>query len=216
MIDKHYVAVEGVIGVGKTSLVHRLARRLNARVILEQVEDNPFLPHFYRDPERYAFQVQIFFLLSRFKQQQQIGQADVFMDLVVSDYMFAKDRIFARLNLDDQELVLYERVAEVLEKTAVQPDLVIYLQARTDIIMQRIRERGRSFEKRINREYIEALNEAYNRFFFTYGSSPVLVVDTNHVDFRTDDHELERLVEKIHEVEAGTQVWIPGSDEEAL
>ncbi|MCU0611488.1 MAG: deoxynucleoside kinase [Candidatus Eisenbacteria bacterium] len=212
--DKHFVAIEGVIGVGKTCLVRRLAERLDARLILEQVEENPFLAHFYRDPERYAFQVQVFFLLSRFKQQQQIGQADVFMDMVVSDYMFAKDRIFARLNLDDQELVLYERIAEVLEKSAAQPDLVVYLQARTEVIMQRIKERGRSFEKRISREYIEALNEAYNRFFFTYTASPVLVVDTNKVDYRTDDRELERLIAKMAETQAGMQVWIPGADPE--
>lgn len=212
--DKHYIAVEGVIGVGKTCLVRRLTDRLGARMILEQVEENPFLPFFYRDPERYAFQVQVFFLLSRFKQQQQIGQADVFMDSVVSDYMFAKDRIFARLNLDDQELVLYERIAEVLEKSAAQPDLVVYLQARTDVIMQRIKERGRSFEKRISRDYIEALNDAYNRFFFTYTASPVLVVDTNRVDFRSDDQELERLVDKMALTQAGMQVWIPGTESE--
>jgi deoxyadenosine/deoxycytidine kinase len=149
-------------------------------------------------------------------QQQQIGQADVFMDMVVSDYMFAKDRIFAQLNLDDQELVLYERIAEVLEKAAALPDLVVYLQARTDVIMQRIKDRGRSYEKRISRDYIEALNEAYNRFFFSYGASPVLVVDTNHVDYRSDDRELERLVTKMAEVQAGMQVWIPGTEEDAL
>ncbi len=212
--DKHYIAVEGVIGVGKTCLVHRLAHRLNARMILEQVDENPFLPQFYRDPERFSFQVQVFFLLSRFKQQQEIVQRDVFTDMVVSDYMFAKDRIFARLNLDDQELVLYERIAEVLEKAAVQPDLVIYLQARTDVLMQRIKERGRSFEKRISREYIEALNDEYNRFFLGYALSPVLVVDTNRVDFRHDDRELDRLIEKIRTHEAGTEVWVPHAEEE--
>jgi deoxyguanosine kinase len=213
LIELRYVAVEGVIGVGKTSLACRLADRLGAETVLEQVEQNPFLADFYRDSERFAFQAQLFFLLSRFRQQQVIGQPDMFHQMVISDYMFAKDRIFANLNLDDQELVLYERMAEILDQVAVTPDLVVYLQARTDIIFQRIKERGRAFEKRMNRDYIEALNEAYNRFFFSYSGSPVLVVDTNNVDFRHDDRELERLIDKMEHIHEGMQVWIPRSSE---
>jgi len=206
----HYIAVEGVIGVGKTSMVHRLCEKLGARAVLEQVEENPFLASFYKDSERFAFQAQIFFLLSRYKQQKSIGQADMFHELIISDYMFAKDRIFANLNLDDQELILYERLATLLEKTAEQPDMVLYLQARTDVLMQRIKQRGRAFEKRINKDYIEALNEAYNRFFFNYTASPVIIVDTNDVDFRHDDDSLEHLVEFMWKTERGTRVWIPG------
>lgn len=213
LIELRYIAVEGVIGVGKTSLACRLAKRLGAQTVLEQVEENPFLADFYKDSERFAFQAQVFFLLSRFRQQQVIGQPDMFHQIVISDYMFAKDRIFANLNLDDQELVLYERMAEILDQVAVTPDLVVYLQARTDIIFQRIKERGRSFEKRMNREYIEALNEAYNRFFFSYSGSPILVVDTNYVDFRHNDRELERLIDKMEHVQEGMQVWIPRSSE---
>lgn len=209
--ELRYIAVEGVIGVGKTSLVHRLAEHLGAGVILEQVEENPFLASFYKNSERYAFHAQLFFLLSRFRQQQSLSQPDMFQEIIVSDYMFAKDRIFANINLDDQELILYERMAQILEQVAVHPDLVVYLQARTDVIIQRIRERGRSFEKRISRDYLEALNEAYNRFFFNYAVSPVLVVDTNDVDFRHDNDLLERLIHKINHVRDGMQVWIPGN-----
>lgn len=208
--DKHYVAVEGVIGVGKTSLVQRLAGYLGACMVLEEVEENPFLPRFYRDPERWAFQVQLFFLLSRYRQQQAIRQVDLFSEVVISDYMFAKDRIFARLNLDTEELALYDRVAEVLEKTAAIPDLVVYLQARTDVLMQRIRERGRPFEKRIHRDYIEALNEAYHQFFHTYRASPVLIVDANRVDFRSDDAMLEELIARMARLRTGVEVWVPG------
>lgn len=210
----HYVAIEGVIGVGKTSLVERLAERLGARIVLEQVEENPFLASFYKDSERFAFQAQIFFLLSRYKQQKTIGQADMFHELIISDYMFAKDRIFANLNLDDQELVLYERLASLLEKTAVQPDLVLYLQARTDVLLQRIKHRGRQFEKRISNEYIEMLNEAYNSFFFNYELSPVIVIDTNDVDFRHDNYHLDQLIDSMWHMEEGVKVWIPGKTEE--
>ena len=147
MLPWRYIVVEGVIGVGKTSLVKLLATRTGARVNLEVVEDNPFLGRFYQDRAAHAFQTQIFFLLSRFRQQQHLLQPELFSDLLVSDYLFAKDRIFANLNLDDDELALYNQLAGILEDRVLKPDLVIYLQASTGLLLERIRQRGRSFER---------------------------------------------------------------------
>ena len=147
MLPWRYIVVEGVIGVGKTSLTKLLATRLGGRLNLEIVEENPFLAKFYRDREAYAFQTQIFFLLSRFRQQQGLGQQDLFNAALVSDYLFAKDRIFANLNLGDDELTLYGQLATILEQRVLKPDLVIYLQARTEVLQQRIRWRGRSLSR---------------------------------------------------------------------
>jgi deoxyguanosine kinase len=211
---KNYIAVEGVIGVGKTSLAKRLAGRYSARLLLEQVEENPFLSGFYKDRRRFAFQTQMFFLLSRYQQQKEFLQQDVFFQRMVSDYIFQKDRIFANINLDDKELVLYERIAGILEREIARPDLIVYLQARVDVLLERIARRGRSFERTMDPGYLEALGEAYNYFFFHYTDSPLLVVNTNGVDFTAGDGAFDDLVERIEEHAGGTVYYAPAVREE--
>jgi deoxyadenosine/deoxycytidine kinase len=204
-----YIVTEGPVGVGKTSLTSLLAEELNARLILEQAEENPFLTHFYKDPARYRFQTQMFFLLSRFSQQQEMAQPDLFTRITISDYLFDKDRIFAYLNLDDNELALYEQFYKILEPKIVQPDLVIFLQADTDTLLRRIKQRGRSFEKEIGLDYIAAVNEAYNQFFFRYTDTPLLVINTSDIDFVHRREDLDDLLKQILGMKQGTQYYVP-------
>ncbi|MBI5463997.1 MAG: deoxynucleoside kinase [Ignavibacteriales bacterium] len=192
-----YVAIEGVIGVGKTTLARMLSERLGARLVMEKFEENPFLPKFYEDPEHYAFQTQIFFLLSRYRQQQELFQADLFHTHLVSDYIFEKDKIFAYLTLQDEELKLYESLLGTIEKNIPQPDLVIYLQSSVDRLMENIKKRGRKMEENMSEEYIRELNEAYNYFFFRYKSTPLLIVKTTDIDFVNDPDDFEDLMEQI-------------------
>ena len=191
----HYIAIEGVIGVGKTTLARMLSDQLGARLILEKFEENPFLPNFYKDPEHYAFQTQIFFLLSRYRQQQELFQADLFHSHIVSDYIFEKDKIFAYLTLRDDELKLYENLLVAIEKTIPSPDLVIYLQSSNDRLMTNIKKRGR--EKHMSDEYIKELNEAYNYFFFRYKSTPLLIVKATDIDFVNNPEHFEDLLTQI-------------------
>ena len=209
MPRKNYVAIEGVIGVGKTTLATLLAKKWNAHLKLEVVEENPFLAQFYADMRGYAFQTQLFFLLSRHKQQSELKQYDLFMERVVSDYLFAKDRIFANITLDDNELSLYKRLADLLERDVPKPDIVVYLQASVDTLMERIRRRGREFERDMSREYIETLNEAYNYFFFHYSDTPLIVVNTNDLNFVENTGDLEELAKEIEEHEGGTAYYVP-------
>jgi deoxyadenosine/deoxycytidine kinase len=209
MIPK-YICVEGVIGAGKTSLARLLGEHLDARVIYEKPEENPFLEDFYKDPQRYAFQVQLFFLLSRYRQQQSSLQADLFQPATVSDYLFAKDRIFAHLNLEDRELFLYDRVANLLEQDIIKPDLVVYLQSSLDRLMANIHQRGRSYEKEMSEEYIRSLNEAYNRFFFHYSDTPLLVVNSTLIDFVNNRQHFEELVHQIMRPHSGIEYYSPG------
>ncbi|MGC8595601.1 MAG: deoxynucleoside kinase [Candidatus Kryptoniota bacterium] len=195
--DIKHIAIEGVIGAGKTSLAVKLGKYLNARVILEKFEENPFLEKFYEDREHYAFQTQIFFLLSRYKQQQELVQLDLFQQMIVSDYMFEKDKIFAYLNLQDDELKLYEALVSLLEKTIPKPDLVVYLQSSVEKLMQNIKKRGRRIERSITPEYIQSLSEAYNYFFFRYKASPLLIVNATEIDFVNDDNDFRSLVSEI-------------------
>ncbi|MDR0966769.1 MAG: deoxynucleoside kinase, partial [Myxococcales bacterium] len=174
-----YIVVEGPIGVGKTSLVKILSDELNARTILEIVEENPFLSNFYTDRQKYAFQTQLFFLLSRFKQQQELSQQDLFNQITISDYFFAKDRIFAGLTLDPNELSLYERIYSLLQPKIARPDLVIYLQARIDVLLAHIKKRGRNFEKMFDAAYLEQICGSYTNFFHHYDETPVLIVDSS-------------------------------------
>jgi deoxyguanosine kinase len=206
-----YIVTEGPIGVGKTSLTTLIAEELGARLILERAEDNPFLPDFYRDPARYRFQTQMFFLLSRFSQQQEMTQPDLFTRITISDYLFEKDRIFAYLNLDEPELALYEQVYRILEPKIVKPDLVIFLQADTDTLLRRIKMRSRPFEKEINYEYIAAINEAYNQFFFRYSDTPLLVINTSEIDFVYRREDLDDLLKQILGMKQGTQYYVPMS-----
>ncbi len=195
--DIKHIAIEGVIGAGKTSLALKLAKYLKGRAVLEKFEENPFLEKFYEDIEHYAFQTQMFFLLSRFKQQQELTQMDLFEQVVVSDYMFEKDKIFAYLNLQDDELRLYETVVNLLERTVPKPDLVVYLQCNLDHLMANIKKRGRKFERTISTEYIQSLNEAYNYFFFRYKSSPLLIVNADQIDFVNNEKDFDKLAAEI-------------------
>ena len=164
----YHIAIEGTIGVGKTSLAQILGDRLEAKLILEEFEENPFLVDFYKNSEQFAFQTQLFFLLSRYRQQQQLQQTDLFTKTLISDYMFVKDRLFAALNLNDKEMSLYNAVARILEKNVTSPDMVIFLQSDTDRLMQNIKLRSREYEKLIDWKYIDALNQMYNEYFFRY------------------------------------------------
>jgi deoxyguanosine kinase len=205
-----YIVVEGVIGVGKTSLAKLLAAKTEARLNLEIVEENPFLSKFYADRAGYAFQTQIFFLLSRFRQQQSLFQHDLFSATLIADYLFAKDRIFANLNLSDDELALYDQIATILEQRILKPDLVIYLQARTDVLMSRIHWRGRDFERDMDSEYIDALNRAYNYFFHHYQGTPLLVVNTDELDFVNMPRDFDCLFEQLTDSFQGTRFFAHG------
>lgn len=208
-----YIVVEGVIGVGKTSLARRLAERLGARLSLEEVEENPFLKHFYADPARYAFQTQVFFLLSRFRQQTGLLQGELFQRLLVSDYHFAKDRIFANITLGDEELALYDLVAGALAPRVPTPDLVVYLQASLETLLERIARRGRPMERDLKPSYLETLAEAYNHFFFHYQDSPLLVVNTDRMDFVRRPEHLDDLVRRVRTPFTGTRYYVPSWEE---
>ena len=212
MKNLYYVSIEGVIGVGKTSLAHLLEERLNAKLVMEKFDENPFLADFYLDPERYAFQTQLFFLLSRYRQQQELRQTDVFHKLVISDYMFVKDRLFASLNLDEKEMSLYDSVAKILQKNILNPDLVIYLQAETPKLMERITLRGRDFEKNMSPDYINALNQVYNEYFFRYQESPLLIINKNDIDFVHNEEDLEEVIRYIRQPVSGTKFFNPASN----
>lgn len=192
-----HIAIEGVIGAGKTTLATMLAERLRGRIVLEKFDENPFLAKFYEDPDHYAFQTQIFFLLSRYKQQQELFQADLFHNYVISDYIFDKDKIFAYLTLQDDELKLYEAVLGAIEKNIPVPDLVVYLQSSVDRLMGNIRHRARRYEENMSEEYIRELNEAYNYFFFRYKSSPLLIVKATDIDFVNNKQDFEDLLQQI-------------------
>jgi deoxyguanosine kinase len=209
MTENRYIAVEGVIGVGKTSLSKLLTERLKAQLVLEEVEENPFLKDFYKDRARYAFQTQMHFLFSRYQQQRNLRQTELFSDRLIADYLFQKDRIFAGLNLSDRELALYEKLVVWLELDVVKPDVVVYLQASPDILMERIGRRGRAFEKDMDREYIQQLNEAYNYFFFHYVDAPLLVVNTNGIDFVNNPDDFEDLLPRIVSHRQGTVYYAP-------
>jgi deoxyguanosine kinase len=208
-MEQRYIVVEGPIGVGKTSLSNILAERLHARRILEVVEENPFLSNFYTDRQKYAFQTQVFFLLSRFRQQQELFQQDLFSNVTVSDYLFAKDRIFACLNLNGDELALYERVFDALGTRVAKPDLVIYLQARLDVLLYRIKKRGREFERKFDPTYLEDLVRAYNDFFFHYSETPLLVLNTSDIDFVNNEADLDEVLNAIRKMKKGTHHYIP-------
>lgn len=195
--ELRHIAIEGVIGAGKTSLTKMLAERLSGKIVLEKFEENPFLPKFYEDPDRFAFQTQIFFLLNRYKQQQDLIQADLFHRFLITDYIFEKDKIFAYLNLEDDELKLYESVLTAIEHSIPTPDLVVYLQCSVSRLMGNIRQRGRDIERNMSEQYIRDLNEAYNYFFFRYKSAPLLIVNASQIDFVHNKEEFDDLLYEI-------------------
>jgi len=204
-----YIAVEGPIGVGKTTLARAMGRALNARVILEESEANPFLLHFYENPKRYAFQTQLFFLASRYKQQQEIYQRDLFHQTTVTDYLFEKDSIFASIALSAEELRLYHRIASYLYSGIPKPSIVIMLQASVESLTERIRKRGFEFERPMEQDYLRTVVETYNRHFFDYAAAPLLIVNTDEVNVADDPAELAGLIEQMGRHEHGTQYYVP-------
>lgn len=198
-----YIAVEGVIGAGKTALAKKLKARLESKLILEQFEANPFLENFYNDRKRYAFQTQMFFLINRFKQQEELNQEDLFTNFIVCDYIFDKDKIFAYLNLSAEELKLYENIFPLLSRNLRKPDLVVFLQSSLDRLMFNIKKRGRSIERNLTRNYIEELSDAYNHFFFRYNSTPLLIVNSTDIDFVNNDDDFEELFRQIFREDRG-------------
>ena len=211
MRNLNYIAIEGPIGVGKTSLAKLLSKRLSAKLILEKFEDNPFLSEFYNDPARSAFQTQLFFLLQRYQQQHDIRQVDMFHNLLISDYMFIKDRLFASLNLDDKEMNLYDSIANIMERNIINPDLIIYLQADTSTLMKNIDKRGRDFENNISYDYINALNEIYTEYFFRYNDTPLVIINTNNIDFVNNAEDLDQVIEYIRQPVSGTKFFNPSA-----
>lgn len=210
-IEKRYIAIEGVIGVGKSSLARLLTEALNAELIEDAGGENPFLGRFYEDPERAAFQAQMFFLLSRYQQQKELAQGNLFKSCAVSDYLFDRDKIFARLNLSDEELALYEDIYALLDQRLKKPDLVVYLQAGVKTLKKRIRLRNRPIEKNMRMDYIEELSHAFNHFFFHYVDTPLLVVNTDDIDFVKNKADLDQLLEKIRLHRAGVEYFAPAS-----
>ena len=205
--DVKYIAIEGVIGAGKTSLARRIKEKLNAELLLEQFDANPFLEKFYSDRSRYAFQTQMFFLISRFKQQEELSQEDLFRDFIVSDYLFEKDRIFAYLNLNSEELKLYESLYPLLARSLRKPDLVVFLQSSSERLMHNIKNRNRKIERALNRSYIQDLSEAYNHFFFRYNNTPLLIVNSTEIDFVNSDGDFEELFKQIFREDRGVKEY---------
>ncbi len=204
----HFLAVDGPIGVGKTTLVEMLTRRFEGVKVLEDV-DNPFLPAFYEDREGAAFQTELYFLLSRYKQQQEIVQRELFSRLVVADYTLQKNRIFAYLTLSDDELMLFDKLYTLLEPQVPTPDLVLYLVADVDTCMDRIRKRSRPVERQLSPEYLSELIDAYNHYYHYYSRSPLLVVDTRHMNFPNRPEDFEELIRRLQKPVKGTEYFVP-------
>jgi len=211
ILDRGYarIAIEGYIGVGKTSLARLMVRRLGGRLVEDRVDDNPFLERFYEDTGAYAFQTQLVFLMNRYKQQLALNQQDLFADLVVFDYVFARDRIFANVILGDDELALYERVASELEAKVVRPDLAVYLQASAPVLFDRVQSRGRDYERSLSSDYLDALNDAFNHYFFNYSAGPLLIVNTDAMDFVNDERHFADLVRRLAEPVVNTEFYVP-------
>ena len=210
--DIRFIAIEGVIGAGKTALAKKLKERLNAELILEQFEANPFLEKFYSDRRRYAFQTQMFFLINRFKQQEELNQGNLFTEYIVCDYVFEKDRIFAYLNLSGEELKLYETIFPLLSRNLRKPDLVVFLQSSVDRLMSNIKKRSRRIERNLSRSYIEELSEAYNNFFFRHNSTPLLIVNSTNIDFVHSENDFNELFMQIFREDRGvTEYFKPES-----
>jgi len=206
-LDQCHIAIEGAIGVGKTTLTHKLAERFNANTLLEDVDDNPFIEFFYQDPSRHAMSVQLSFLFSRLKQWQSLQQPNLFTRGLISDYLFAKDRLFANINLSDEEIILYDQVASLACIDIAKPDLVIYLQSDPDVVMQRIRQRNLRMEHRLSEDYLRKVIEAYEQFFFRYQDTPLLVVQSNHLNFSARDEDVDALLVRIQNMRSNTEFW---------
>ncbi len=207
--EGRYIALEGPIAVGKSALAAALADEYGARLIGEPVEDNPFLPKFYEEPERYAFTAQVSFLMERYRQQEELEQMDLFQRATVADYIFAKDRIFAELTLSRDEISLYDRIYALLDARIRKPDLVVFLDASTEVLLRRLKRRKRPYEKRLGRDYVEKVGEAYRRFFHRYSDTPLLVVNSSEIDFVENGGDLADLVREIGSMGQGVQHYVP-------
>jgi len=212
MREFNYIAIEGVLGAGKTSFARKLSADLSANLVLEEVDNNPFLERFYKDMKAHALQTQLFFLLNRARQQEPLSQMDLFEKRIVSDYLIEKDRIFAYLTLDENEIIIYEKIYNAVVKDGkfLRPDLIVYMQASVDVLMDRIKKRGRDFEKNISREYVDGLSQAYNYFFSHYtGMMPLAIVNTDEVDFVNDEKAYWMIKDFILNIKGGIHYFTP-------
>ena len=209
VLEPRFIAVEGCIGAGKTSLVKLLGNQFDAQMVLEVDEENPFIDKFYQDRETFGFQTQIFFLLNRYNQYTGLAQRDLFSSVVLVDYLFQRDRLFAALNLKEQELKLYDQIYTLLSNKAPKPDLVIFLQASTEILRTRVDKRGREYEAFMDPDYLDAVNKSFNNFFFYYSDTPLLVINTNDIDFVEKKCDLEELIVKINSHIIGREYYNP-------
>lgn len=207
--EPRLIAVEGAIGAGKTSLSKLMCERSDAKLVLENDKDNPFLGQFYENRDRFGFQTQVFFLLSRYQQYSNLAQRDLFDSVVIVDYLFQRDRIFAHLNLKGQELALYEKIYNLVEKKIPKPELVIYLQASTEVLKNRVKKRARPYEKNLDIQYLEKVSQTFNDFFFHYTDTPLLVINTNDIDFVEKKCDLEELINKINHHRIGREYYNP-------
>ncbi len=207
--EPRLIAIEGPIGAGKTTLARLLAEQYDARLVLEVDEENPFISRFYEDRASHAFQTQIFFLMSRYNQYRSLEQHDLFNNVVITDYLFQRDRIFAGINLDGNEFHLYEQIYNLIKIKIPQPDLVVYLQADTPVLYQRVQKRGRDYESLIEYSYLEEVNRAFNNFFFYYAETPLLVVNTNEIDIVEKKIDLQELIKKIDQHKIGREYYNP-------
>ena len=208
-IEPRFIAIEGAIGAGKTSLTSLLGQQFDAQVLLEEDEKNPFIAKFYQDRGNFAFQTQIFFLMGRYQQYLKLAQRDLFNSVVLIDYLFQRDRIFAQLNLKGSEYQLYEQIYTLIAGKPPKPDLVIFLQADTEVLLNRVDKRNRDYEQFIDPDYIDEVNKAFNNFFFYYSDTPLLVVNTNEIDFVEKKGDLEELIQKINSHKIGREYYNP-------
>jgi deoxyguanosine kinase len=202
-----FIVVEGPIGVGKTSLARRLSERMNASLLLERPEQNPFLARFYQDMARYALPTQLFFLFQRINQLRELSQLDMFKSLTISDFLLEKDPLFARLTLSGEELHLYQTIYETLKPQAPRPDLVIYLQAQSDTLIERVRRRATNYERPISEEYLALLADSYSRYFYHYDGGPILIVNSERLNFVRNERDLDLLVERIGAMRGGREFF---------
>jgi len=208
-LDSRFIAIEGCIGAGKTSLVNLLGKQFDAQVVRELDSENPFINKFYQDRDSFGFQTQVFFLLNRYKQYMGLSQRDLFSSVVLVDYLFHRDRLFASLNLKDQELKLYDQIYSLLSNKVPTPDLVIFLQASTDILRSRVEKRGREYEAFMDPNYLDSVNKLLNNYFFYYAETPLLVINTNEIDFVDKKCDLDELIIKINNHKIGREYYNP-------
>jgi deoxyguanosine kinase len=208
-LDSRFIAIEGCIGAGKTSLVNLLGKQFDAQVVRELDSENPFINKFYQDRDSFGFQTQVFFLLNRYKQYTGLSQRDLFSSVVLVDYLFHRDRLFASLNLKDQELKLYDQIYSLLSNKVPKPDLVIFLQASTDILRSRVEKRGREYEAFMDPSYLDSVNKSFNNYFFYYAETPLLVINTNEIDFVDKKCDLDELIIKINNHKIGREYYNP-------